>query len=273
MNFRVQRVSSNRLVRRVQRHANLATLFRAADAPGHSPLSPAATFQLGELAVQPEQPLAQSEAVLAPEAITPPPSFGLTGDATPQMAPLKTSPQAPPFQPGPIKPVSRPAQGASEAALISPLSPPAPASLPTSAVQTKEEDDPSWRRLQTIYRKHQEKQATEEGALPAALAAPPAQTPAAGKKQAAQAVNLPAQASIKSAPSQPASPSISAHTVQRQAAASEQASPPLSQPGEQQQVEVAPLKQVVQEKAVPLAPPQQRMMPPLESEPKSLQAV
>jgi hypothetical protein len=284
MNSRVQRVSSNRLVRRVRRHANLTTLFRAAGPTSSSSTSLAARFHLGESGIQSDEPVVQPEPALAPEAMMSTPSSDLASDVAsfvpaqvPSLPTLKASAQAKPVQLRPIKPVSQPTQAAAEPNLMSAPSLPAPASPPTSTVQPKDEGEPNWRRLQTIYRKHQEKQAAEDGDLPAAPAGEPAETPVERDQQATQKVTLPATPSTKPGSSRPAPPLDAAQPVQRQVISPQRAAPQPSQLGEHRQAEVGQRadlsKQAVQEMASRPALLQQAAVPSRESAAEPPQAV
>jgi hypothetical protein len=124
MHPKTQRVSGNRLVRRLRRHANLTTLFRVVDPTLGLPSAATPESSASSRLVQAQ--LVQLSAIESPS-----------------------------------QPAQRPAEPALMAQ-VTPSVAPGPAPLPPSAAPATEGDDPNWRRLQAIFHKHQPEVAQQQ---------------------------------------------------------------------------------------------------------------
>lgn len=186
--FLPRRSLANPLIQRVRRHAGFSALFRSAassaprvvpDFGAYSPLFEAAVRPLGTHPQTPVvsaslKPVLEEQAGALPSgpppgAVTlmaevqsrPAPVAGISPQIAPTVAtPPQTSAGAGEIAPPPVRRQVAPLVEASPAVQV----PSQPASLPEPAPEPKsaEEEDRIWRRLQNIFRKHEEKRLAEE---------------------------------------------------------------------------------------------------------------
>jgi len=143
-------VTRNPLLARVRRHGDIATLFRQ---------GPPSTLPAVVQTMPVDRPAPQSVGVAMPVpnimmaiAMPTPSPLAATVGSSPIAAAATPDPI---FSPGPQMSTAMP---------LPPKVVGVPTGVPTVAPAPMEDEDPSWRRLQTIMRKHQEKQAQEVAA-------------------------------------------------------------------------------------------------------------
>lgn len=266
MAFRTRVGWSNLLTRRVMRHRSIAVLYRVA-----APMTLWSAER--EPPTPPEPALGDSDIVLAhlvsPDVQTPtqaltmapviPPSASRTVGSPPQI-----SPQAP---------VARRAEGPISSAAPSFHSPPADAEVQTttvfrsppeekssaSAEQTTPTDqdttltDDVWRRLQTIFRRHQEKASVSSTSTPQSISA------ASGSRETVTSQGTPAPSPMAAEPPRPD------HQVQPEMEKTETLVTPSAQ-----HIEQTDIADIVQSRAIagemPGIPPERPASPTLDGE-------
>lgn len=157
--MRIQRRLSNPLLRRVQRHTRISTLFRTSPAEPF----PAETPRLPAIPVAVDLPATVSAGTPVSDLVAPP--------SVPAPAPVQTLPLPAARVPAAIPP-----------AAYAPVAQPPTTAPPAPAPQVdagKVEEERNWKRLQTIMRKHLEKEQPAqpdvgEAALPTPAEPPPA---------------------------------------------------------------------------------------------------
>lgn len=188
MNSIKRMVPQNSIIRRVRRHTAMATLFRSADPtrlgfyPGSRPTpTPGLTGQAGvSFAASASQPSAEvAEAILLPASSSLPVGHVI---GTPSVTEAATFSMGYPMQRTPVPPT---------AVEPTPARAPEARPSPTTLRQAQDTAPPEtgsktenavWRRLQTIFRKHQDKQAAEEMTSESEIPSTPTQRDPAPEK-------------------------------------------------------------------------------------------
>jgi hypothetical protein len=182
-----QRVLQDPIIRRVRRHTTMPTLFRGADSAstqlpaGHTTVRVPTSLSLPLVGVVRAELLPPSESLPAGHVIGLPPVSAEPNAAAGSPAERRT------LSPSPVDPA--------------PIRGPGIRPLPTAPSETEvEADDGVWRRLQTIFSKHEKKQAAEQTLVPTGRESAVPQTPStAGTPPTSQVQRVRSQDPVKRA--------------------------------------------------------------------------
>ena len=141
-------VPQNSIIRRVRRYTAMATLFRSADPTPTQRLTGQAGVSLAMSATQPSAGVAKATLLPTSSSLPIGHVVGIPSVAGAATFPMEYPVQRTPVPPTPVEPT--PARA--------PEARPSPATPPETGSKT---DDAEWRRLQTIFRKHEQRQSAE----------------------------------------------------------------------------------------------------------------